>query len=199
MNAERKQAGWGFWLQWLLASAIGLVVGGFLALPIGFGVGDAVENALGKMAGYIISGALFGALLGAGLGIMQSLALRTRLAGAGWWAPASTAAGAVGLAISLPIFVSANVAEAVSGIVAGASLGISIGIGQWLVLRRQVVQASWWVLASGVGLAISMAVGFPLGGEGRELIALSVTGVMAGALTGIPLVWLLRQAVPAAR
>ena len=37
MNAERKQAGWGFWLQWLLASAIGLVVGGFLALPIGFG------------------------------------------------------------------------------------------------------------------------------------------------------------------
>ena len=98
MNAERKQIGWGFWLQWLLASVVGLVVGGFLSLPIGYGVGEGVEKALGRVAGYIVAGALFGVLWGGGLGIMQWFVLRTQIARAGWWALASAIAGAVGLA-----------------------------------------------------------------------------------------------------
>ena len=82
--------------------------------------------------------------------------------------------------------------------------GASVGIAQWLVLRRQVAKAGWWVLASTVGWAmcVALAVDLFLGGLGGwdfiiAIILLPVGGFVAsawyGTITGSVMVWLLRQ------
>lgn len=86
--------------------------------------------------------------------------------------------------------------QAAFGAMMGAGLGVSLGIAQWIVLHGQVARAGWWVLISLVGVALSMAVSIPLSGEGREFLSLSVGGLVAGALTGLPMLWLLRQSRP---
>jgi len=80
------------------------------------------------------------------------------------------------------------------GTVVGALGGAVVGILQWLVLRRQVSRAGWWVLASTVGLGLSMAVAGAF--LDMELVGLLVGGAVLGAVTGGALVWLLRQPVP---
>jgi ABC-type enterochelin transport system permease subunit len=67
------------------------------------------------------------------------------------------------------------------GLVNGALVGTLIGAMQWLILRWQVSRAGWWVLASALGSAVGFAPG-------------QVAGQLVGvAVTGIALVWLLRQ------
>ena len=68
--------------------------------------------------------------------------------------------------------------EAVGLAVAGASLGVA----QWLVLRRQLSRAAWWVLASIVGGAL-------YGGAGRAVYGavFGVVGVALGTAVGKPI------------
>jgi hypothetical protein len=75
----------------------------------------------------------------------------------------------------------------------GIMLGIGVGILQWLVLRRRVSGAGWWILAStagGYGIIQAGFEGFSQSLESYGLL-LSFTGVVAlgGAVTGI-LQWL---------
>ena len=115
-------------------------------------------------------------------------------------------ASIVGLAVGYVV------ALAVGGAVFGAVVGASVGIAQWLVLRRQVPRAGWWVLVSTVGGAIGFAasgaadqaVGGAVGFAAYEEAAgFDLSGVMGGgagfavngAITGVVLVWLLRQTI----
>ena len=59
---------------------------------------------------------------------------------------------------------------------------------QWLVLRRQMPRAGWWVLASTVGWVVGMPLGDINGPPGL--------GAAYGVITGTTLVWLLRQRPP---
>lgn len=141
MTDERKPVGWGFWLQWLLASIVG-----------------------------------FG--LGFGLGRVLALALVGEV---GWEGGEDKAA--------------------VFGIGGGALLwgvfGAVAGTMHWLVLRRHVAWARWWLLAftvffGGFGAffaAVHGQAGAPWIPGGATL------GLIFGAITGIPLVWLLRHPV----
>ena len=79
----------------------------------------------------------------------------------------------------------------------GVWLGLRFGIAQWLVLRRHVPGAGWWVLASIVGVAVSVAVISTVTAGVEEAGGIAgggaVGGAVYGALTGGVLVWLLRQ------
>jgi hypothetical protein len=57
------------------------------------------------------------------------------------------------------------------GLIGGAGLGGGIGIAQWLVLRRHIASAGWWVLVSVVGGMIGVAVGLVLSDALRPLIS----------------------------
>jgi hypothetical protein len=75
----------------------------------------------------------------------------------------------------------------------GIVLGIGVGVLQWLVLRRRVSGAGWWVLASaagGYGIIQAGFLGFSQSLESYGLL-LRWTGVVAlgGAVTGT-LQWL---------
>ena len=72
---------------------------------------------------------------------------------------------------------------AVGELVGGVVFGVVGGTAQWLVLREQVGRSGWWVLAAVVSGAVGAFVGWPV----------------AGAITGLTLIVLLRDSIPEVR
>ena len=181
-----------FWLRWMLASALAwgfaallfwILIDSILAFPLRLG-----------------SVAVGGAVLGLVLGTAQWLVLRSHVPGAGWWVAANVVAGALGLVVS----------DVLSHIGAVALLlGAVIGAAQWPVLRRWVGRAGWWVPANMVawlagrttGWAVATLLSLTASGLfdwGLSLftglvIGMALGGMLACAITGAALVWLLRR------
>ena len=205
MSRERTPVDWRLWLQWMLASTVGWAVGGGLS------------GSLGSIQVGYVGGMTVGAT---GAGVLQWLVLRQRIARAGWWVLATMLSSAVvgGLIVAMG-FVggkawgatwSADPGRVVGGLAGMGLFGTVLAALQWLVLRRQVARAGWWVLAGGVGWVAGAPLGAVLGGglsgvlgwsgSGASDWALTWAGVGAvyGAITGRVLVWLLHQPAPAA-
>ena len=179
-----------FLLQWMLASILG------------FAVGAALGNAVTDL--------IFTALFGAVGGFMQWLVLRRQIAGAGWWVLASTLGFAVApmaaiagvMALSQVMRLDGNPLAA--PILLGVLFGLLSAIMPWLVLRRQLARAGWWVpahlLGSLVGGALGIVTFHAVSAIGYYQLCWAGAGAMfgagLGAVTGITLVWLLRQPVP---
>jgi hypothetical protein len=143
---------WTLWIEWVGATAIGWLLGG-LVLP---------ELALFS--------------IGLVTGILQWVVLRQRLRQAGWWILAST----VGWTASWGI-VLALVPQGI-GILTEPLVGAAMGTLQWLVLRRQLRQAGWWIVISILAWTVALT-----GLAGQVLV-----GAVVGAVTGIALELLLR-------
>lgn len=188
---ERTSAGWSLWLQWLIASTAGVVISGLLALSAMWSASEAVANALGETAGFMMLGAMLGTALGAGASIAQLVVVQAYVTRpAGWLLGsliASLASGSLGGLLIQTAGWNAGVA------IFGALLGLSVGVAQWLALRGQISRAGWWVVANGAGFALFFVVAAGLGGEGRELIALGAGGAVFGAVTGLALAGLLQR------
>jgi len=82
----------------------------------------------------------------------------------------------------------------------GSVLGIVSGILQWLILRRKVAHAGWWLVASCIGSLIGFldfrfVVALGEAGKWTQTILTFglVFGAGYGAITGAMLIWLLRQ------
>ena len=142
----RSKPGWGFWLLWMLASAVGSVL-------------------LGKGMQFVDSELLV-ALLGLIVGIAQWLVLRQYVRKAGWWILASAIGWGVGFILAFTVidlyfyFSSEELALAVDGVIVGATYGLA----QWLALHRLVHQAGWLLLllTNAVGLSIVFSIIDPL-------------------------------------
>jgi len=106
---------------------------------------------------------------------------------------ASTFGGGVGFVVGVfVIFVIAAAGRHPLWARVGWAVG---GAMQWLVLRSQVSRAGWWVLASTVGWLVGFLVGGAVGHEDILVVFLFFITLwaVAGAITGIALIWLLRQ------
>ncbi len=204
MKVKGSQVGWGFWLQWVLASTVGCFLGFLIVFILDMLtiliVEDVIESGVLVV---LLSSSMLGAALGSVVSGMQWLVMRRHVSRAGRWVLASTAGFAVavggGYGTAVVAFgYSVGVGEAfvrVGGTVVVALGGVVTGILQWLVLRAQVSRAGWWVLASTVGWGLSMAVMVALGPY-LAIFGGLVGGAVLGAITGGALVWLLRQPVP---
>ena len=108
-----------------------------------------------------------------------------------------------------------------TNLLGGAGLGAGLGLAQWLVLRRYVPAAGWWVPASILGAACGVALGTaaadavgpvfaatitsagrPAPGGLRPILNLAVTAAISGAALGLSMgvaQWVvLRRQVPEA-
>jgi len=73
-------------------------------------------------------------------------------------------------------------------------LGSAMGLPQWLVLRQHLSKAGWWVLASALGMVgYLVGVANPASTLTEIILRVVIVGALSGAITGIALVWLLRQ------
>jgi hypothetical protein len=187
-RAEQARPGWMLWFWWVLATTGGWIAG-WVATQV---LGSLASGARGLSATW--AGAIVGTTLGGMLGVMQWVPLRRRISKETWWMWASIVGWAVGLVIAVGTEVaSSTLSAAMMGAIGGAVAGTL----QWIVLRRQVSRAGRWVLASAVGWAMGCGIigvaGPKVHSMAEFVLTLAWSGAAGGAITGIALVWLLRQ------
>ncbi len=212
---------WKLWFQWILANAVGetvglggtLLIGGLLFLNAQKTMGDVAAAALAVLAGTFIEGIV--------VGTAQWLVLHRPLKSIRWrvWVLA-TAIGAfvawtLGMIPSTFMLASPDTGAATSAqmsdlmvyalaAVMGFVLGSILGVPQWLVLRRHLPKAGWWVLANALAWMVGMVVVFVgtsfIPPEGITisvalmlLLFLFAAGAAVGAVHGLVLIWLLRS------
>ncbi len=197
MNEKEMQFDWMFGLQWMAAYGIGILLLAMLAFPSIWSVSEVMEGALSETAMFVVMGGLFGALLGLGASGGTSLLLRSKGVSAARWIAYSvlggTLGGMLGFGVALSLLDAETMPEVVTGLVVGLSLGLPIGTGQWLALRQAGIGANAWPAISTITFVLALMVGLPLGGEGREWVSLAVVGLLAGAVSGLGMMWLNRQ------
>jgi len=217
---------WKVWWQWVAANAASETVGlggtlllGVLLLakaePV---IGPVPAAALAVLAGTLLEGSL--------VGTAQWLVLHHPLRGLRWraWAVA-TALGAcvawtLGMIPSTFLITGSGSAEPGPGGMSdlliyalaagmGLVLGPLLGVPQWLVLRRHLSRAGWWVPANALAWMLGMVVIFVGTGfipaQGITLpVALVLllfvvaAGAVVGAVHGLVLIWLLHMRRPGA-
>jgi hypothetical protein len=165
-----------------------------MSLPVAYGLGEVVMQATNETVGFAASGALFGIFVGGGLGSGQQVVLKLKTGWGSGWGWASALATAIVWAIAFPLFITVGgPASSPAGAVLAILFGLALGVGQWLVLRNHLPGAGRWITVNTVSLALALAVALGLGGEGRELLSIGAAGLLAGALTGLGMTWLLRD------
>jgi hypothetical protein len=133
-------------------------------------------------------------------GFLHWLILRRWFPRAGWWVLASGAGSLLGfLVMGWGLGVAdtqegtsfARFAVPASMAVAGAVVGTL----QWVVLRRWVPRAGWWVLASSISWIVAEYAYLKLtrAGDVQLLRGAVVSGTLSGAITGFTLVGLMRN------
>jgi hypothetical protein len=176
----------------VLASAAGGALG--VALGLKVGSHDLPAPAASRAVDEVIIYGLYWMGIGAG----QWLVLRRCIARAGWWVVASALGGAlVGLAAGtlgnpppVPVYAAYGL------------LGLLLGVPQWMILRRHVRRAAWWLMANSAGWALGTLAAVALDramtirvSEIAGLVLLfGVASGIAGSVTGALLVWLPSQA-----
>ncbi len=169
--------GWRLWFLWLLAAFVGW---GWSMDPSSFGEGRRFEI-LSFAPTVDVPRYLSVAVGGILVGVFQWLVLRRYLTRSLQWVLACLAASLAGYFVVL----GAGSLDPDLGWLAGVGLyGLLAGVMQWLVLRRQVTRAGWWVPVSGAGWVAVIPVGDMIGPPGWAVF---------GAITGTLLVGLLRQ------
>ena len=133
-------------------------------------------------------------------GVLQWLVLRPHVPASRWWMLAS----AVGAYVA---FLVLSVVALGNAVLIYATAGLLIGIAQWLVLRRKVPRAGWWIAASVLGYVAGGAAALAAGAGLNAAVGLLgpttanvvghtapnlLGGVFYGALTGFWLARLLR-------
>jgi hypothetical protein len=189
LTIPRQQIPWTVWPLWVGASAVGNGLGAIAPHWLQQTFRDVPSVPI------MITGELIMLTLPA---ILQWLVLRHWLPRAGWWIPA----GAVGKFLSFfPIgwainrFPPSPYASPFAAVAALLLAGAVAGAMEWLVLRRWVRQAGWWVLARSIGTfgAIYVFSFVTRGGEFRIFLGGLSSGALSSAISGLALMWLLRS------
>jgi hypothetical protein len=189
MTLPRQQVPWVVWPLWVTASAVGSGLG-----AVAYDWYQRTSRD-GPSVPILITAGLVVLTLPA---ILQWLVLRHWVPRAGWWIVAS----AVGNALSyFPIGWGINrlypspYASTVAVVAAFLLSGAVSGAMEWLVLRRRVWRAGWWVLARSIGSCGAMAVVAVVtkGADVRFFLGGLTSGAASGVVAGLALAWLLRN------
>ena len=187
-KVERNE--FGLWLGWTLATAGGMLLG---FLPSLF-----LVNVLNLGLAQIIVPVLAGTLIG----LAQWLALRNFLTAHSDWILATGTSWALGYVVGL--FVIQHMPTTLLGGLVGYLLfGAIVALVQWPLLRREIPHLLVWMLASAIGwtagfwvsqAALSLFYTGSLIPPAVSTTVIAVTsGLVAGAITGLALIWIVRK------
>jgi len=141
---------WALWFQWMMATAVGWILGRFLLPNLAFVV------------------------IGIALGALQFFVLQHRFKNAWRWIPATILGwwlGAVIVTFLLPPGMD---------FLAGVITGLTLGAAQWLILRQEVYWSGWWIVINIVAWTTGYALlpGVLLTGVMAGLITASCLGLL---------------------
>jgi hypothetical protein len=197
----------GLWERWVLQSAIAQIIG--LAIV---GVASVVVGRMGYIRGTFT---LVGLLEGTVLGFTQWLILRRYIQHSTRWIFATIIGGLfawfTGLTISVVMaFAFAGVTGSyvttafIQGLILlGMGIGGMLGFCQWLVIRKQIRYGIWWIFANAIAWSLGLLIAYFGVGAIAEKSSIqtalttvatgAIMGVAIGSITGIALIWLLKQ------
>ena len=184
-----KKPGWSFYLAWVILTMVCVPVAFILDLAIlrviksivGVyiyvdGVRHITEDYLGMYIFVPIAGLL--------TGVLQYGLLRRYLPHMGWWVLATTGGWLLGpLLILMPGWLNFCTYEPANFNMAFIVMGLSIGVLQWLLLRRRLPRAGWWIGGNVLGWGVlGLITGDTTGQFGLFVIGLLTACVTAGML-----------------
>jgi hypothetical protein len=189
-EAKIKRNEFRLWLEWTLATTGGMLIGFLLAIPLV----NFLDLGLARVFVPIVAGTL--------IGFSQWVVLRRYLATHSDWIFAGGAAWAAGYAIGLLIIQNLS-STFYGGIIAYVLFGAIVAIVQWQMLRREIPSLLTWIAINSLGWAAGLlASQFVLNlffhqpviepAASTSVIA-GTSGLVAGAITGIALVWIARR------
>jgi hypothetical protein len=189
-EAKVQRNEFGLWLGWTLATALGMLLGFLPSLLL--------VNVLDLPWARVIVPLLAGFLIG----LAQWAVLRNYLIESYDWVLAGGASWAVGYALGL--FLINNLSgTGLAGFLGFALFGLIVAIVQWPLLRREIPNVWAWILANVIGWSLGFYAGLlslnlfftdPAINPVVSTSAVSVaSGLVAGAITGLALVWIVRK------
>ncbi len=196
MSDRQTLLDWSFTLQWVVSCAVGTAVLGIIAYGSMWRLAEAAEQSSNQPIGVSVAGLLFGAFLALGGTLGPGFLLRNKGISAGRWIAFSVLVAAVTMSsgVSLISFNQIEMVPAVASVLfVGLALGLPMGLVQWLLLKQQGIQAVIWPLITTVGYMLAFGIVVFFGGEGQEWLVLGGMGLVLGAITGLGMMWLLRQ------
>ena len=180
----------GMWLEWTLATALGMLLGFASSIVLV----NVLNLALARLLVPLVAGAL--------VGLAQWVVLRKYINGVFDWILAGGASWAIGYALGL-LIINGLTATGLDSFIGYVLFGLIVAIVQWPILRREIPNVWMWVAANVVG----WTTGFYLSQVSLDLffngptidplastsVISGVSGLVAGAITGIALVLIARQ------
>jgi hypothetical protein len=203
INGGQIEIGWRFGLRWVLLTVAGWIISfplGFILVAVaGWIIGVHDDSILLKLG--LDNAAVF-ICIATVVSLMQWLALRRIVRRAGFWVLSSI----IGFTISSSIHgVVCHIwgypddLGPLGALVWAAACvvgGTLTGLLQQRILRRQVCHSAWWVPASAAGWGL-VVIGFGIVskilGVRLQVVGLIVSSGLLGIVTGVTLIWLLRQ------
>lgn len=153
----------GLWVLWIAITSIG----GYLGWFLGFKVGS-LSYRIWPLVTYMERFARIGtgpAILGLTVGFAQWIVMRRWVSQAGWWiilssvgASFGTYCGLILSSIGATLFGHGSFETTGGMALIGFGSGLVIGLTQWLVFRKQVPRAGWWILTCAACGTISWAI-----------------------------------------
>jgi hypothetical protein len=185
-----KRNEFGLWLAWTLATALGMLIG---YLPLAFLVGS-LDLGIARVIVPIISGIF--------LGLAQWLVLRPYISKSYDWILNHAVGWVVGFTLGL--FIVQLLSNTPIGMLVGfMSFGLIVALFQYPVLRREIPYLATWILANVTGWTLGAYLGqLAVGVFFRNvapttftsvLVTVGVTGLVAGAITALALIWIVRK------
>ena len=180
----------GMWLEWTLATAFGMLLG-FLPSIVLVNIMDLAFARLivPLWAGFVV-------------GLAQWVVLRKYVNEVSDWVLAGGTSWAVGYALGLFIM-NGLTGTGLDALIGYILFGIIVAVVQWPILRREIPNVWMWVLANVVGWTAGFytsQVSLDLFFNGPTIdpvastsVISGVSGLVAGAITGIALVLIVRQ------
>ena len=194
-----KKPGWSFYSIWVILTTLCIPIAFILDLVIlkiiTNIIGDFIYvNGVRHIAEDYLSTYIFVPIMAFLTGLLQYALLRPYLPRMGWWVLATTGGWLLGLGLILTSrWLNFWTYETFDIDVAFIVLGLSIGIGQWLLLRRRLSRATWWIGANLLGWG-----GLALITRGSlDQFGLLAMGFLPACVTALALALLLNRAPPA--
>jgi len=189
-ETEVKRNKFILWLAWTLATTLGMLIG---YLPLAFLV-SSLDLGIARVIVPIISGIL--------LGLAQWLALRPYVTKSYDWILNHAVGWVVGFTLGLYV-VQLLSKTAIGSLVGFICFGVIVALFQYPVLRREIPHLATWILANVIGWTLGAYLSQLAAGVFFHnavpttfisvLVSVGITGLVAGAVTALALIWIVRQ------
>lgn len=200
LQFQRMHPVWAFWFKWMLANIAGAVLFVLAMIPLSLLASQLAQMGepttpltQSQQITVMIYMAVSTGMMGAALGLTQWWVLRGLLRGIGWWVPATILGYLLASAARFVVPCELNPAVCGSGML--GTMGLAVGVCQWVVLRKHVRRAGWWIVITLGGWLLAFVVTGLAFMTGLYVEPFDMVAALLGpsAVTGAGLVWLMHD------